>query len=73
MYALASFGSKVEYHYSLDFAVGHNQLVIIDEADRFIFTEPQKLAKLMKKCTVVCLTATPSGNRKCDVESLIYG
>lgn len=63
MLALAGFSNKVEHHHTLDFAVGHAQLVIIDEADRFIFSEPHRLVKLMKKCKVICLTATTTSNR----------
>ena len=63
MLTMSGFGNKVESHHSLNFTVGPAHLVIIDEADKFIFSEPQKLAKLMKKCLVVCLTATPTSNR----------
>ena len=69
---ISGFGNKIESHHSLNFAVGPGHLVIIDEADRFIFSEPQKLAKLMKKCLVVCLTATPTSNQQVDIENMIF-
>jgi hypothetical protein len=34
------FADKVEYHVGIDFAPGEHEIIIIDEADCFIFESP---------------------------------
>lgn len=40
MFELFSFEDKVKYHIGCDFEPKTNELIIIDEADAFIFADP---------------------------------
>jgi hypothetical protein len=63
------FDGRVFYHYKLsDFAekagiLAENDLLIVDEADQFIFEKTLDFMKLIQDKRCICLTATPS-NRK---------
>jgi hypothetical protein len=55
--------SKVEYHIGLDFSPAANELIIVDEADTFIFNDTEKFATLIAENACLCFTATPDN---CD-------
>ena len=55
--------SKIEYHVGLDFKLVEGELVIVDEADTFIFSNTDKFSALISECACVCFTATPDN---CD-------
>ena len=52
-------GAEVEYHVGINFEVKAGELLIIDEADCFIFNQPEQFMKLIKECACICFTATP--------------
>jgi hypothetical protein len=50
----------VNYHLGMGFDQGKpNELIVIDEADTFMFTDPVRFNKFLGKSFVLCLTATP--------------
>ena len=53
-------GNRLEYHSDMNFPVAANQVVIIDESDEYIFTDPLAFMKLTKKVKCIALTATCS-------------
>lgn len=55
--------SKIEYHVGLDFQPAANELIIVDEADTFIFNETDRFTALIAESACLCYTATPDN---CD-------
>lgn len=50
---------KVEYHVGCDFEPKAGELIIVDEADSLIFSEPVKFRQFIQKNACICFTATP--------------
>ena len=48
----------IQYHIGLDFKTNDNDLIIIDEADQLILSDPQKFYKFSQRKFCICLTAT---------------
>ena len=59
--------SYVEYHLGCEFKAAQGELVIVDEADTFIFNEPQAFSAMVEECCCICFTATPDN---CDAKGV---
>ena len=56
---------KVEYHVGCGYKPAVGELVIVDEADTFMLSNPEGFATLVQECCCLCFTATPdSGDVK---------
>ena len=53
----------MQYHENIDFNPGPNSLVLIDESDDFLFTNPGKFLKFSRRPKVISLTATVAENK----------
>jgi hypothetical protein len=62
-------GQEVEYRVGIDFEAKEGELVIIDEADCFIFNSPDNFIKLVKESACICFTATPDNKDPDGVEA----
>jgi hypothetical protein len=62
-------GHEIEYHLGIDFEVAIGELIIIDEADCFIFNSPDLFMKLVRENACICFTATPDNNDVNGVEA----
>ena len=49
----------VEGHTDIDFEVQDGELVIVDESDSLMYSNPEKFRDFVAKCACVCFTATP--------------
>ena len=49
----------VEGHTDIDFEVQDGELVIVDESDSTMYSNPDKFRDFIAKCACVCFTATP--------------
>jgi len=49
----------VESHTDIDFEVQDGELVIVDESDSLMYSDPEKFRDFVAKCACVCFTATP--------------
>jgi len=49
----------VESHTDIDFEVQDGELVIVDESDSLMYSNPDKFRDFVAKCACVCFTATP--------------
>jgi hypothetical protein len=52
-------GIEYEYHVGIAFDVKPGELLIIDEADCFMFKQSEQFMKLIKESACICFTATP--------------
>lgn len=59
---------SVEYHVGLDFACKSGDVILIDEADELILSDPSKFYAKTKQNKCICLTATPDNDDKQGVE-----
>ena len=59
---LLRFEEKVEYHVGIDFETQPNELVIVDEADSLIFSDPRKFLNFIDTRPCICFTATPDSS-----------
>ena len=57
-WSLAGFESHVEYHSTPRFATQHGDVVLVDEADHFAFTDPVGYGGLMARLPSVGFTGT---------------
>src|SRR5687768_5916964 len=58
----------VEYHIGTNFAYQPGEILLIDEADEFIFNSPSEfLSKIQPSCCI-CLTATPHNQKTKGIE-----
>ena len=55
---LRSMGDRIVYHPNLDFECGATDIMICDEADAFIFSDPTKFNAFIFNKMCICLTAT---------------
>jgi hypothetical protein len=62
---------QVEYHCGIDFAVKDEELVIVDEADSLIYSNPEKFRDFIAKCACICFTATPDDQVKDGIDSKV--
>jgi ABC-type uncharacterized transport system involved in gliding motility auxiliary subunit len=52
----------ISYHVGIDFAPIDNALIIVDEADYFVFEDPPKFKLFVQNSPCICLTATPANS-----------
>jgi hypothetical protein len=50
----------VSYHVGIDFKPIDNAVIIVDEADYFMFEDPPKFKLFVKDSACICFTATPA-------------
>jgi late competence protein required for DNA uptake (superfamily II DNA/RNA helicase) len=50
-----------------EFKAAPNELVIVDEADTFMFSNSRSFAAMIEECCCICFTATPDN---CDVKGI---
>lgn len=72
MLTLFSFEDKVEYHIGYDFELKANELIIVDEADVFIFENPVKFRQFVSKNACLCYTATPETSQTKGLEARVF-
>lgn len=58
----------LEFHVGLDFVCDTNDIILVDEADDIILSDPAKFQDKNKANRCVCLTATPDNDDKLGVE-----
>ncbi len=51
-------GGRVEYHVGLPESVAEKDIIILDEADSYMYQDPAKFFACTQKCTVLFLSAT---------------
>lgn len=68
LWALIPKGMMVHYHADICFAPASNSVVIIDESDEHMFSNPSIFTKLTKKAPCICLTATCAENFEKGIE-----
>lgn len=61
----------IQYHIGIDFKVGPNELVIIDEADALIFRQPDEFQKFTNDTACICFTATPDNQQVRGLEARV--
>jgi hypothetical protein len=62
-------GIDFEYHVGIDFKPASGDLIIIDEADCFIFNNSEAFFNLIKENACICFTATPDNKDLNGVET----
>lgn len=50
----------VQYHVGIEFVPEDNALIVVDEADYFMFNDPPKFKTFVQNSSCICLTATPA-------------
>ncbi len=55
----------------LDFDFSRKDLLIVDESDTIIFSDPCAFAEVLSRCRCICLTATPDDNDKLGAEKKV--
>jgi len=68
LWLLTPGGLKLGYHKDLDFAPQTNSVIIFDEADHYIFSDPAAFMKFTKKSLCICLTATCADDAVAGIE-----
>jgi late competence protein required for DNA uptake (superfamily II DNA/RNA helicase) len=69
LWILIGCADKVYYHTSLEFERDPQDLLVIDEADYFIFDQQeQAFTDFIAKSRCVCFTATPSNSKEAGIE-----
>ena len=64
--------ASIRYHSDISFQVGQGHIVLIDEADKLIFSDPCKLKKLLDKCPTICFTASCPDAQEESLERRIF-
>ena len=62
---------KVSYQTGLNFSFTRSDLLVVDESDSIIFSDPLAFKELLARCRCICLTATPDDNNKKGAEKQI--
>jgi hypothetical protein len=63
---------QIKYHKGIaDWAPLDNELVIIDEADSIMYSEPEMFRDFISKCACICFTATPDDNQSAGIDSKV--
>lgn len=65
--------SQVEFHVGLDFICQLGDVILIDEADEIILSNPAKFLEKIQHLKCICLTATPDNDDSRGVEREILG
>ena len=68
LFKLASIEKKIKYHCDLKFKSYPGEIILIDEADEFIFTDPKLFNKATEGRKVMCLTATVDDHKEESLE-----
>lgn len=63
--------SRIEYHTELNFVCQQGELVIIDEADCFMFRNPSAFKRFVAEVCCLCFTATPDDQDIKGVEAKV--
>lgn len=71
-FILTDFEENVHYHDSLVFETGKGDLVIIDEADYFIYNDPDAFYKFQQNKKVLGFTATASNKNTNGLERMVF-
>ena len=58
---LTNLRDKVVYHSDINFIADSKDLILFDEADEFIYSEPLLFQTFIQKKRIICLTATCGG------------
>ena len=61
-------GDLVEYHSDLNFQPSLKSVLIFDESDELIFSDPAAFRKFIKKSYCICLTATCAEDSVAGIE-----
>jgi len=69
MRQIGDLSGKIVYRSDLNFHVKKSHMVIVDEADFFIFKDMARLRKLMQTCTVICFTASTPDQNEVELEA----
>lgn len=67
-WTLNALGSSTVYHTGLDFEYQVGEIILIDEADELILSNPTKFSTKFSNNHCICLTATPDNADKDGVE-----
>ena len=62
---------QVEYHIGIDFVVNDGELVLVDEADSLMYSNPEKFRDFVAKCACICFTATPDDQNKDSMDDRV--
>ena len=73
LWRLSGIEEHVKYHCDLDFAVSEGDLLIFDEADQYIYEEPQAFMDFIRKHSCLCLTATAGDGDNEAAEKTLLG
>ena len=68
LWAVMPHGEKVLYHSNIDFTPGPNSVVLVDENDEHMFSNPTAFLRFVRKSICVCLTATPADDATGGIE-----
>jgi len=71
LWAVIPHGDRVLYHSNIDFTPGQNSVVLVDENDEHMFTNPTAFLKFIRKSICVCLTATPADDATGGIERAV--
>jgi replication-associated recombination protein RarA len=52
----------------LDFECSEDELILVDEADQYIFNQDQLFMTLIENRSCICVTATPTNKDSEDAE-----
>ena len=63
---------SVSYHETLDFEIKQDSVVLVDEADHFILSDPKLFARIISKIKTICFTATVCDNKSDLIERQIF-
>ena len=62
---------RVEYHVGLEFEHNDNEMIIFDEVDSLMFSQPISFRKIINKCIAIGFTATPDNNKTSGIEKSV--
>lgn len=63
--------SQIQYHENCNFTALESELVIVDEADCFMFNDPTGFKSFISKTCCLCFTATPDNQDPEGIEAKI--
>ena len=65
---LNAIDSKVEFQVGLDFECQQGEIILVDEADELILSNPARFMEKIQQLKCICLTATPDNDDSQGVE-----
>ena len=71
LWNLTAMNERVKYHCNLNFVPEKDWVLVFDEADDFIYSEPENFLSITKKNSCICLTATPRDDNPDGLEANI--